>query len=299
MFTKTHRVLPWYLAILFPYFENAVKNVFILHENVRGGNSLKLWMYCRTAVGTKYKEWLENVNQGIENPPTDFIDMFLEYYSETLKNCERPVKIDILNSITGSCFAFLVAGYDTTANTLAYACHMLMKHPEKMEQAQKEIDEICTSDNISFDDMSKLKFVDAIIKETLRLFPVGWFACSRQCVTPTTLGDYYIDAGVRIEADVGALHLSKEIWGDNAEEFVPERWLDSTPRHVMSWIPFGAGPRQCVGMRMGLSEAKTTLAHVLKKYTLYAGPETEKELKYQGCATISPEKVTVYLKSRN
>uniref|UniRef100_A0A1I7TRP5 Cytochrome P450 n=1 Tax=Caenorhabditis tropicalis TaxID=1561998 RepID=A0A1I7TRP5_9PELO len=301
----------------------SVKSLRLTHDNMENSVICMVDMFSKhedgkpfniheTAVGTKYKEWvmfnlmvalknnlqLENVKLGIENPPADFIDMFLEYYSETLKNCERPVKIDILNSITGSVFAFLVAGYDTTANTLAYACHMLMKHPEKMEKAQKEIDEICTSENISYDDMSKLKYVDAIIKETLRLFPVGWFACSRQCVTPTTLGKYYIDAGVRIEADVGALHLDKEIWGENAEDFVPERWFDSTSRHTMSWIPFGAGPRQCVGMRLGLAEAKTTLAHVLKKYTLYAGPETEKELKYQGCATISPEKVTVYLKNR-
>lgn len=298
MFNKTQRVLPWYLAVLFPQFENTVKNIFILHKNVRGGHSLELWMYCRTTVGNKYQDWMDNIKQGVENPPNDFIEMFLDYNKETLVNCDRAQKIEILNAITSSCFAFIIAGYDTTANTLAYACHMLMKNPEIIKKAQQELDEICTSESISYDEMSKLKYVDAIIKETLRLFPVGWFACSRQCVTPTTLGDIYIDAGVRIEADVGAVHLSKDIWGDNAEDFVPERWLESTPRHVMSWIPFGAGPRQCVGMRLGLSEAKTTLAHLLRKYTIYSGPETENKLKLIGCSTISPKKVTVYLKNR-
>uniref|UniRef100_A0A1I7TRP6 Cytochrome P450 n=1 Tax=Caenorhabditis tropicalis TaxID=1561998 RepID=A0A1I7TRP6_9PELO len=295
MFLLTHRALPWYLVVLFPKFENTIKNMFIFHQNVRGGNSFKFWMHCRTSVGNKYKDWMENVKNGVENPPTDLIEILLEHYTETLKVCDRAERIEILKIITGCCFAFLAAGYDTTANTLAYTCYMLMKHPEKMEKAQKEIDEICTSDSISYDDMSKLKYVDAIIKETLRLFPVGWFACSRQCVTPTTLGKYYIEEGVRIEADVGALHLDKEVWGEDAEE-----WFDSSSsRNVVSWIPFGAGPRQCVGMRLAYSEAKTTLAHVLKKYTLYEGPETEKELTYQGCTSVSPIKVTAYLKRRD
>ena len=66
----------------------------------------------------------------------------------------------------------------------------------------------------------------------------------------------------------------------------------------MSYIPFGAGPRQCVGMRMGLAEAKLTLAHLLRKYTIHSGPETEEELTLIGCATVSPLKVTVYIKNR-
>lgn len=83
----------------------------------------------------------------------------------------------------------------------------------------------------------------------------------------------------------------------------------------MSWIPFGAGPRQCVGMRLGLSEAKTALAHLLRRYDLVAGVETEvrltlrfffifkssqiqKELNILGCTTTSPEAVTLYLKPR-
>lgn len=76
------------------------------------------------------------------------------------------------------------------------------------------------------------------------------------------------------------------------------RWLDPNTRHNISWIPFGAGPRQCVGMRLGMSEAKTALAHVLRRYSIVAGPETEKKLNILGCTTTSPEKVTVYLKPR-
>uniref|UniRef100_A0A1I7TRP7 Cytochrome P450 n=1 Tax=Caenorhabditis tropicalis TaxID=1561998 RepID=A0A1I7TRP7_9PELO len=303
------------LKIIHDKMENCITcmvDMFAKYEDGKPFNILEYFqeltydVICRTGLGAPYSnQWnnkdlellqtMENVKNGVENPPTDLIEILLEHYTETLKVCDRAERIEILKIITGCCFAFLAAGYDTTANTLAYTCYMLMKHPEKMEKAQKEIDEICTSDSISYDDMSKLKYVDAIIKETLRLFPVGWFACSRQCVTPTTLGKYYIEEGVRIEADVGALHLDKEVWGEDAEE-----WFDSSSsRNVVSWIPFGAGPRQCVGMRLAYSEAKTTLAHVLKKYTLYEGPETEKELTYQGCTSVSPIKVTAYLKRRD
>ncbi|UMM43552.1 hypothetical protein L5515_019015 [Caenorhabditis briggsae] len=303
IFMRSNRTLPWYLAVLFPRFQNTVKNFFFKHESIRGGDVALLYKFCEKAVYDRIKERSANAEQEIENDQNDFIDMFLDYYTEAeIEDAEFGTTVEkkvTSEDVIGSCFVFLLAGFDTTANALAYASYLLAKNPEKMHKAQQEIDEICTSENISYDDIAKLNYLDSIIKEALRIYPVAWFACSRECVKTTTLGGLVIDKGVRIEADVTALHHSKEIWGENAEQFVPERWLESSaPRHTMSWIPFGAGPRQCVGMRLGMSEAKTALAHVLRKWSIVAGPETEEQLRIQGCTTTSPESVTVYLEAR-
>ncbi|CAL2046261.1 unnamed protein product [Caenorhabditis brenneri] len=301
IFMKSHRVLPWYLAVMLPKFEFTIKKIFYNHKNVRGGDVGKLQLFCEKAVKSRIAEREENARLGVENPENDFIDMFLNHYSEQVEDIEYGSTIEkkvTAEDVIGSCFVFLLAGFDTTANTLAYASYILAHNPEKMKLAQKEIEEVVGGGNVSYDDMSKLKYLDAVVKETLRLYPVGWFACSRECVTPTTLGDVHIEKGVRIEADVMSIHRSKEIWGDDAEEFVPERWIDAPVRHTMSWIPFGAGPRTCVGMKLGLSEAKTALAHLLRRYDLVTGSQTEKKLNILGCTTTSPEVVTLYLKPR-
>uniref|UniRef100_A0A1I7UWR3 Cytochrome P450 n=1 Tax=Caenorhabditis tropicalis TaxID=1561998 RepID=A0A1I7UWR3_9PELO len=301
IFMKSHLVLPWYLAVLFPQFEFQIKKLFFKHKNVRGGDVGKLLLFCEKAVKSRIAEREENARLGFGNAENDFIDMFLNYYSENVEDIEYGSTVEkkvTAEDVIGSCFIFLLAGFDTTANTLAYASYLLAKNPEKMKLAQKEIEEVVGGENVSYDAMTKLKYLDAVVKEALRLYPVAWFACSRECVTPTTIGDLYIEKGVKIEADVKAIHRSKKIWGEDADDFVPERWIDAPTRHTMSWIPFGAGPRTCVGMKLGLSEAKTALAHLLRRYDLVTGPKTEEELNLLGCTTTSPEAVTLYLKLR-
>uniref|UniRef100_A0A1I7TRP2 Cytochrome P450 n=1 Tax=Caenorhabditis tropicalis TaxID=1561998 RepID=A0A1I7TRP2_9PELO len=268
---------------------------------------------CRLAMGQPYSEQFnnegveivkneENKQLGIENTQNDFIDMFLDHYTESeIEDSQFGTPFERkVNSqdVIGACFVFLLAGFDTTANTLAYASYLLAKNPEKMQMVQEEVDRTCDSDIISYDDLTRMNYLDAVIREALRLYPVAWFACSRECVSTTTLGEYVIEKGVRVEADLMALHRSKEIWGENADDFVPERWFVETRRPSMSWIPFGAGPRQCVGMRLGLCETKTAFAHILRKYSIVAGPETEDKLRILGCTTNCPESVTVYLESR-
>ncbi|CAI2358122.1 unnamed protein product [Caenorhabditis sp. 36 PRJEB53466] len=303
IFDRTQRVWPWYLTVTFPYFKNAIKDFFFKHPNVRGGDVGKLHKICENAVQIRLKERAENAEKNVEKEQNDFIDMFLDYYSESVKDgvfgetVEKKVTAD---DVVGACFLFLLAGFDTTANTLAYASYLLAKNPAKMDIAQEEVTRVCRSPNISYDEIVGLKYMDAVVKESMRLYPVGAFACSRTCMKSTTLGNLQIDVGVSVEADVHALHRSTEIWGDNPDVFFPERWLDpnAAHRHNMSWIPFGAGPRQCVGIRMGMIEVKLALAHILRKYSMIGGAHSEKELNLIGCATMAPEKVTVYLETR-
>ena len=102
-----------------------------------------------------------------------------------------------------------------------------------------------------------------------------------------TLGDYHIEKGDCIWADAWSIHVDKTLWGADAEDFCPERfvflqlsliafrWLKDDQRHPMAWIPFGAGPRVCIGQRLAYMEAKLALIHILRRFTISSGPKTE------------------------
>ncbi|VDM68254.1 unnamed protein product, partial [Strongylus vulgaris] len=100
------------------------------------------------------------------------------------------------------------------------------------------------------------------------------FANSRQCMKSTTLGNVQIEEGTFVMVDTLSLHYDPEIWGKDANEFRPDRWLESS-RPVAAWIPFGLGPRQCIGMRLAQLEEKLVLAHLLRRFDIVATDTTE------------------------
>ncbi|CAI5455717.1 unnamed protein product [Caenorhabditis angaria] len=301
IFAREHRTLPWYLSVLFPKYEFNVKQMFYNHESVKGGDVAKLLAYCKTSVEKRIELRNENVKLGIENQQSDFIDIYLDCYADIVEDVPYGTTIEkkiTFEEIISGCFMFLLAGFDTTGNGLGYVTYLLAKNPEKMKKVQKEIEENCQNESVSYDDLTKLPYTEAAIKEALRLYPVAAFAASRECVKTTTLGNLKIEKGTRIEADVLSIHRSKEIWGDNVDDYVPERWLTDSSRHLMSWIPFGAGPRLCVGMRLAMVEIKLVLSLMLRQYDLVATEDTEEELHLSGNVTTSPDSVTVALRSR-
>ncbi|KAK5966519.1 Unspecific monooxygenase, partial [Trichostrongylus colubriformis] len=185
------------------------------------------------------------------------------------------------DEIAAQCFVFasrtqnLVGGFDTTASSLAFCTYLLAKNPQVQKDLQDEIDQYCNTESINYETLASMKYLDVVMKEALRIYPLASIANSRCCMKPTTLGGISIEEGVYVVADTMSLHFDREIWGDDADEFRPERWIESPERPSAAFLSFGLGPRQCVGMRLAHMEEKLVLAHVLQRYDIVATEDTE------------------------
>ena len=206
------------------------------------------------------------------------------------------------NEIAAQAWVFLLAGFETTGTTLGYFSYMLATHPDIQQRLQSElINAMDPNHEIDYDKLHALPYLDACISETLRLFPPV-IRLERECNTSLKLGDsgIKIEKGHVVEILVYAMHHNEDYF-PNPEKFSPDRFLPEN-RHLIlpyTYMPFGNGPRNCIGMRFALMEIKLAMAHILTKYKFTKIDQTEKTLKFQPatpllsakCLTVGIEKI--------
>jgi len=166
---------------------------------------------------------------------------------------------------------FFLAGYETTATTLSWAAYELAINPSLHERLYEEIvTAVDTDGQIDYELLSRLPFLDSVIAETLRLHNPA-LRLMRLCVEDCKLGDTDITVrkGQEVEIAVHAIHRSEEYY-DRPNQFIPDRFMPENRHKIIpySYIPFGAGPRNCIGMRFAIMEAKIALAYVIRRYKL-------------------------------
>ncbi|KAI2616227.1 cytochrome P450 [Hypoxylon sp. NC1633] len=171
-------------------------------------------------------------------------------------------------SITDNLITFLIAGHETTSGLLSFAFYELLKRPEAYRKAQEEIDTVIGKGPITVEHMSKLPYIAAVMRETLRLdAPISLFSVTAK--EDTLLAGKYL-----IHKDEAALlflkksHVDPAVFGDNAGEFEPERMLDEPfnklPKNA--WKPFGNGVRGCIGRPFAWQEATLAMAMLLQNF---------------------------------
>ncbi|CAF1111848.1 unnamed protein product [Rotaria sordida] len=209
------------------------------------------------------------------------------------------------HEIVSNIFLFMIAGYETTSTALSYITYILATHPNEQQKLQHEIDTHFnpeTEDDMpSYDTVSQIEYLDMFIRETLRLYPIAPVVVNRQSSEDFHIkGIGTIPAGTRIAVDMYTLHYDPDLWGPvDPHIFYPERF--ETKRHAMAWIPFGAGPRNCVGMRFALIELKMTLVRLLKTYSIVdCGDQTHKSFEQlTETFVIAPREVIIRLERRD
>jgi len=202
--------------------------------------------------------------------------------------------------IVATAIVMLVAGYDTTGTTLAFACYDLAKNPDVQEKLREEVEEILgdSDRDLTYDDLQSMTYVDQIISETLRFrSPIGLL---QRCVEK----DYKIpghdvilkkDSSVWINAM--SLHFDPKHYA-NPNVFDPEHFSKEAraKRNPYAYLPFGQGPRGCIGMRFALMEAKLALANIVRKFNLIPSEKTKEPLELDPYAGIAYVKDGLHVK---
>jgi cytochrome P450 family 110 len=166
-------------------------------------------------------------------------------------------------------FTLLVAGHETTATSLAWAFHRLFANPEVLERTRDELQRVTGGGALEPSRVASLEYLDAVVKETLRLNPI-LPVVGRRLVTPMRIGGRDLPAGVLATPCIYLAHRRPDIW-PNPARFDPTRFLGLRPSPY-SFLPFGGGVRRCLGMAFALYEMKVVLAEVLRRVTLRAAP---------------------------
>lgn len=163
-----------------------------------------------------------------------------------------------------------LAGHETTANTLNFTLYLLSKHPQVAAQLYQELEDVLQGANPTLDDLKRLPYTDRVVRESMRLYPPA-FTVSRVSIADTTLGEYVVPAGTDMIVSIYGAHHDPR-WWPNPEAFDPDRFLPEheggRPRYA--YLPFGAGPRVCVGFGFAQMEAQIMLAMIAQRFAFDA-----------------------------
>ncbi|CAD1475349.1 unnamed protein product [Heterotrigona itama] len=216
---------------------------------------------------------------------SDILQLFMDNNKKREPGREMTVQ-DMANHA----FSFFFGGFDTVSSQTSIVAHLLAENADVQERVQQEIDETLENNNgeLTYDAMHEMKYLDAVISETLRLYPIAP-SIDRMCVKdfelpPARPGDkpFTVKAGMNIWIPVSGIHQDPKYY-ENPLKFDPDRFYENnrTIANSGAYMPFGLGPRMCIGNRFALTEMKVLLCHVLTKCNIKLAPRTITPLQFE------------------
>ncbi|CAH2064882.1 unnamed protein product [Thlaspi arvense] len=219
-------------------------------------------------TGNEFDEFLERVVQDHvdgDGDRTDFVDILLAI--QRIKSVG--FEIDLL-SIKAIILDVFVGGMDTSYTLMEWAMTELLRHPKCLNRLQEEVRTVCKGKcNVSQEDIQDVNYLRAVIKETLRLHPPLPLLVPHESTHDVRLRDYHIPAGTQVMINVWAIGREAATWGPDAEEFRPERHLDSSVDsrgQDFELIPFGAGRRICPAISFAAVLNELVLANLVHQF---------------------------------
>jgi len=179
----------------------------------------------------------------------------------------------------------LLAGHETTANALSWALHLISQRPDVQDRLGQELTAVLDHRLPEVGDVPRLPYTAAVFNEAMRLYPPAWMM-ARHLMYDRTISGHDLPAGAMVLVSPYVVHRDPVLWPD-PDAFDPERWLTPDPgRHRYSFVPFGAGPRQCIGNSFAELEGIVCLAAMARDWTFH--PTTTEPIRTRPAITLSP-----------
>ena len=216
------------------------------------------------------------------NEPEDLLDMLILAQDED--SGRGMSNVQLVDEI----MTLFLAGHETTATTLTWTYFLLNKFPEINKKFQNELSKIPEANKITMEEILNCSYTDLLTKEVMRFYPVVW-AVGREAVIDDNIEGYKIPKGVAICLPILYMHYHPNYW-DNPELFNPDRFIDINVEKDLKWIymPFGEGPRKCIGNNFAQLETQIITTLISKTYKLVI--EDQDQITIHNGVTSKPNK---------
>ena len=195
-------------------------------------------------------------------PPDDLLQMLLDVRYEDTGEPMTPERV------LDEALILLVAGHETSANALTWLFYLLAHHPQEAQAIQAETDAVLGGRAVTFDDLPHLGKALYAVQETMRRYPPAWMV-DRVALADDTYNGVHIPKGTLFSLYFHGLHHDEKYWPD-PQAFRPERFAPGQARPVQpfTYVPFGGGPRLCIGMQFALTEMQLVTLELLRQFTV-------------------------------
>jgi len=166
----------------------------------------------------------------------------------------------------------LLAGHETTAIALTWTLYLLSRHPRVEATLTAELEQVLGGRAPAIDDLPRLAFTRRVVSESLRLYPPSW-AFGREAIRDSRLGGHTVAAGTSVVMSQWVLHRDPRYFSE-PETFDPDRWAGGLSKRLpaFAYLPFGGGPRRCIGSDFAMTEAVLVLAIITQRFHLTLSP---------------------------
>ncbi|XP_043662811.1 probable cytochrome P450 6a14 [Drosophila teissieri] len=212
----------------------------------------------------------------------DFMDQLIELRAEDQEAAKKGHGIDLSHGLTleqmaAQAFVFFVAGFETSSSTMAFCLYELALQPEIQNQVRDEIERVLDGGTITYDALAEMTFLEQVLSETLRKHPIIpqlLRETNESYKVPNT--EFTIEKGTTLLIPVHNIHHDQDLY-PQPELFDPSRFETdkSKSRHPFAYLPFGDGPRNCIGLRFGKMQAKIGIVSLLQRFKFGVSELTE------------------------
>uniref|UniRef100_A0A2A4JGQ9 Cytochrome P450 n=1 Tax=Heliothis virescens TaxID=7102 RepID=A0A2A4JGQ9_HELVI len=221
-----------------------------------------IWNFMNKIISTKGEELKkQKMDQDISATKKESWKTFLELLMES--------SVEYNNvTLREETLVIVLAGTDTSAVGSAFTTVMMAKYPDVQDKVYQELQDVFGDSDrpVTPEDLPRLKYLEAVIKETLRMYPPVPFIVRKVEKDVTLPSGITLVEGCGLFISIWSIHRNPRYWGADAEQFRPERFLDAPPTHPAAFMPFSHGPRSCLGYQYAMMSMKTALATMLRRH---------------------------------